>query len=138
MALHKCLLNRRMVVLGFILLLWLVTGLPILRALLLQTTTIIGDADRSLLAGTLLYVQGQDGLWRVNLPDGEPHRWWYDETLTDISGVAASPTEHQLAVVAAPLPDDGLSMVGATQIYLMNPAGTTLTPIGQRERSNIS
>ena len=73
------------------------------------------------LDGRLVYSQGSDGLWEIDLESGERSQLW---ELTDgglLSGVAVSPDGLKLAMSYAPLAD---SPIQRADIYIANGDGT--------------
>ncbi len=78
------------------------------------------------LGGRLVYAQGSDGLWEIDLESGKRSQLW---GLTDgglLSGVAVSPDGLKLAMSYAPLAD---SPIQRSDIYIANGDGTNRQPL---------
>jgi Tol biopolymer transport system component len=70
------------------------------------------------LEGRLIYTQGLDGLWQIDLATGAQTQLWAIPERGYLAGVAASPEGARLALTYSPPPPEGTPQLGATSLYL--------------------
>ena len=82
----------------------------------------IAPASNSLsdlnLSGRLIYSQGINGLWQIDMQTGEQTQLWQLPERGYLSGNAATSDGNQLVLAYASPPPEGTPQLGATDIYL--------------------
>lgn len=113
--------------------LWLFFGRDLISRVLNphETTVIEGLPDG--LRGRLIYTQGRDGVWQVDLATGERSVWWALPGVGYVGGIAVSPDKQSFVVAYEPqMPDD--SPISSTDLYLLtNAPDIAATPLLERE-----
>lgn len=125
---------RFTIFIGLLLLLWLAFGSQILHQVGILLAPI--DAAPSL-PGRLLYTQGFEGVWQVDMETGEVSQWWLPPEGGFVTGIAASPDGSQLALAYAPPNEEGFQ-VGTTDLYLSPSDTPDPQPLFVREERNES
>jgi Tol biopolymer transport system component len=75
------------------------------------------------LSGRLVFTQGIDGLWQIDLATGQLSQLWKLPDRAFVGGVAASPDGKRLALAYSPQPPEGTPQLGVTGLYLSDATG---------------
>jgi len=129
---------RLPIIIGVLLIVWLLFGRDIITEILDNDPTPVGNIVPGLpegLDGRLLYSQGRDGIWQIDLASGNVSQWWAGAEDSYVRGIALSPDESQLAIAYEPLVPDS-SPESSTDLYL-SPVDTP-DPIPLLEREDIT
>ena len=81
------------------------------------------------LRGRIVYTQGLDGLWQIDLVTGTQSQLWKLPERGYLAGVGASPDGARLALTYAPPPPQGAPQLGLTDLYLANGDGSNPQPL---------
>jgi Tol biopolymer transport system component len=76
------------------------------------------------LSGRLLFTQGIQGLWQIDLSTGEQTQLWAVPERAYLGGVGASPDGSRLALAYSPPPPEDTPQLGATSLYLAEGDGS--------------
>jgi Tol biopolymer transport system component len=79
------------------------------------------------LQGKLVYTQGFEGLWEIDLETGEMSQLWKLPEGGQLSGVAVSPDSLDLALAYSP--PDASAVIARLDLYLANRDGTGAQPL---------
>ncbi len=79
------------------------------------------------LSGRLVYTQGQEGLWQIDLKSGEIQQLWRLPEGGQLTGVAVSPDGLDLALSYAPPRGDSPFL--RSDLYLADGDGSNLAPL---------
>lgn len=112
--------------------LWLFFGRDFLTRVLNNGETQVINGIPDGVSGRLLFTQGRDGLWQVDLANGERTEWWNMPENAYVSGLTASPDGNSIVIAYEPqMPDE--SPTSSTDLYLLSDPPTQATPIIERE-----
>lgn len=123
---------RLTLLIAALLVIWLAAGPQLIERIGREVAYTEGLPADVVLRGRLLYSQGFDGIWQLDLNSGEASQWWRPPEGGWVNGIAASPDGTRLAIAYAPPADTGFQ-IGTTDLYLSDVSSPTLEPVLIRE-----